>query len=176
MGKVGGVGVRVARFWIFDFGLGREKNAAARFARAAAPGRKPFLKKFVRRAPFLGAVAFLLHKKVPRRLTARGRTGDSPPAGAAVIVPGGKSPHLRAAGRGRSERRIQNHHPRAAGLAEATRGRFGRWLVDGAVRGLLAASCSGRLTVWRPPATQPTTSTRSERDKRLSRRMSTPSR
>ena len=73
-----------------------QKTPLRGFARAAAPWAKPKLKSFVRLAPFLGAVAFLVtNKKVPRRLTARWRTGDSPPFDTAVIVPGCKSPNTR---------------------------------------------------------------------------------
>ena len=92
---------------------------------------EPTLQKFVRLAPFLGAVAILVtNKKVPRRLTAQRRTGDSPPFDTAVIVPKCRSPNIWAAGQdlglnGESETITFVSLLLAK---QATRRRFGRWL------------------------------------------------
>ena len=82
------------------FGLVYEEKTPLRDLRAQRrPWAKPKLKSFVRLAPFLGAVAILVtNKKVPRRLTAQRRTGDSPPFDTAVIVPKCRSPNIWAAG------------------------------------------------------------------------------
>ena len=88
--------------WCFSLadasGFQKKKRRCAVCARSGA-WAKPKLKSFVRLAPFLGAVAILVtNKKVPRRLTAQRRTGDSPPFDTAVIVPKCRSPNIWAAG------------------------------------------------------------------------------
>ena len=76
----------------------------------------------------------------------------------------------------RSERRIRNNHLRVTLASGVNTKMFRPVARDGAFRGPLAVSFSGRLTKWRPPTTQPATSTRCFRTRGLSRRMSTPSR
>ena len=109
---------------------------------------------------------------MPRRLTARGRTLATLrllTRQSSFPVAGRQTSGLPA--KTRSERRIRNHHLRVTLASETSDTKTFRPVArDGAFRGLLAVSFSGRLTKWRQPTTQPATSTRRERDKRPSRR------
>ena len=136
------------------------------------------LNAFVRCAPFLGAVVscdsfrFWCHGVLRRAgalatLRLLTRQSSFPNAGRQTSGLPAKT---------RSERRIRNNHLRVTLASGVNTKMFRPVARDGAFRGPLAVSFSGRLTKWRPPTTQPATSTRCFRTRGLSRRMSTPSR